>query len=404
MANCAVIGLGKLGACLAAVLSSSGHKVLGVDTNQVTVALVNSSVAPVKEPGLQALMDAAPYRASTEPRVALVGADMAFIVLPTPSRYDGSFDDTLVREAVLQAAYDCKIIVVCSTVMPGTCARIAAELPDGVELFYSPEFIALGTVIRDMKNPDLVLIGSNGGDSAAADYVSKILRSIFDSYKYIAHMPWTDAELAKIAVNAYVTMKISFANNLAAICEGYNGASAARITEAIGTDTRIGHKYLNPGTAFGGPCFPRDSRAFRRAAAVAGKTAWLSVETDLENVREIVRLLQWCPTGGPIAILGLTYKAGTSIVEESAGTRLAKALLDRGQPVYTYDPMVQATVESDFGTSVSLEHLDDANNCIAVCVTTAAPEFADFDARVPTRDCWGVVPENEFVIRVGEGR
>lgn len=404
MANVTVIGLGKLGACLAAVLSSSGHTVLGVDTSELTVALVDSGVAPVKEPGLQELMDAAPFRAFTDYRKALVGADVAFIVVPTPSRPDGGFDDSLVREAVAMAAQDVPIVVVCSTVMPGTCADIAKSLPKGVELIYSPEFIALGTVIHDMKNPDLVLVGFRPGGEDAAHEVAHILSSISQSEFLFFGMPWTDAELAKIAVNAYVTMKISFANNLAAICEGYEGTNAARISYAIGHDTRIGEKYLKPGTAFGGPCFPRDSRAYRRAATKAGKTAWLAVETDLENVREIVRALDWCPTSGPVAILGLSYKPGTHITEESAGTRLARALLDRGQPVYTYDPEATDTISTDYGETIPLDHVDDANNCAAVCVMTAWPEFAAFDARVPTRDCWGIVPRNALVHVVGEGR
>lgn len=413
MANCAVIGLGKLGACLAAVLSDAGHTVCGVDINPTTVELLNAGRAPVLEPGLQELLDRAPFGCTTRYPEALIGADIAFIVLPTPSTDDDRFDDTLVRQAVDRVAAEIyhtgpTVVVICSTVMPGTCADIAKSLPSEMQLVYSPEFIALGSVIRDMKNPDLVLIGTEEEDGEYGSFIaSSVLEKVWESTPQVAEMPWTDAEIAKLAVNAYVTMKISFANSLAAICEGYPGASALRVSRAIGADSRIGKKYLAPGTSFGGPCFPRDSRAYRAAARDAGTDAGLALETDMENTRTLLRSLEWCPPKGPIAILGMTYKANSHVTEESAGMRLAESLLHKGHQVYTYDPSdkhagAMVMMIGDQRT-IPLAHLDDANQCAAVCVMTPWDEFATFDARVPTRDCWGIVPKNEFVKRVGEG-
>lgn len=406
MAKCSVIGLGKLGTCLAAVLSDAGHKVLGVDVDPAVVDAVNHGVAPVSEPGLQELIDAAPFRAFTDYPSALVGSDIAFIVLPTPSRDDGSFDDTLVREAVAKVAAEIyhtgpTVIVICSTVMPGTCETIAPTLPAEMALVYSPEFIAIGSVIRDMRNPDLVLIGTEMEDGEYGNFITEsVLEKVWENRPVIAELPWTDAELAKIAVNAYVTMKISFANELTDICGGYPGVSARRVCGAIGNDSRIGHKYLKPGTAFGGPCFPRDGRAFANAADRVDSDARLARATDQVNDDVIRRMMCWIEQqdAGTVAILGLTYKPLTCVTEESAGVRLAEALFAARCAVYAYDPTFKG--ESNLAL---LDAMDDANLCDVVLVLTPWNEFRTFDARRPTYDPWSIVPKNEHVHRPGEG-
>lgn len=418
MANCTVIGLGKLGACLAAVLSDAGHTVCGVDLNPVVVDQIKRGVAPVHEPGLQMLMDAAPFQAFTDYPSALIGSDIAFVVVPTPSLPDGGFDDTLVRDAVAKVAAEIyhtgpTVVVVCSTVMPGTCNAIAETLPSEISLVYSPEFIAIGSVIDDMRNPDLVLIGTGDDGSITRDsrdeygefITMSVLEKTWRNQPHVALLSRTEAELAKIAVNSYVTMKISFANELAAICEAHEGVSARTITAAIGHDSRIGGKYLNPGTAFGGPCFPRDSKAYRAAARMAGVRGLLAIATDGVNTTVIERSYARAQEHpGPVAILGTSYKPGTHVIEQSAGVRLARRLLDTGRTVYTYDPGNNAVISTDYGaTTIPLDDMDDANLCACVFVMTPWSLFEQFDARVPTQDCWGIVPLNDNVSVVGEG-
>lgn len=405
MAHCAVIGLGKLGSCLAAVLASAGHDVRGVDTNVELVRDLNDGFAPVPEPGLQELIAETRFKCFSEYAPALKGADIAFIVLPTPSLEDGRFDDTLVREAVAKVNDEIyndgpTVVVVCSTVMPGTCAGIAETLAAELHLVYSPEFIALGSVIADMRNPDLILIGHDADEDGYGPFVAQtVLESIIDSHCEVHLMPWTDAEIAKLAINAYITMKISYANELTDICDGYEGVSARVVCSAVGADTRIGHKYLKPGTAFGGPCFPRDGRAFAAAADAVDSNARLARATDAVNMDVLQRAFEWAEgqDAGTVAILGLTYKPKTYVTEESAGVRLAEMFFASGISVYGYDPTFKGQ-----GNLAILDNMDDANLCDVVLVLTPWREFAGFDARRPTYDPWAIVMENEHVYRPGE--
>ncbi len=224
--------------------------------------------------------------------------------------------------------------------MPGSCdaeIRPALERSSGrrvgetLGLCYSPEFIALGNVIRDMLEPDMVLIGES--DSRAGDVVERLYSGICENDPPFRRMSLVNAELTKIAVNTYVTMKISYANALADMCERLPGADVEAVTDALGLDSRIGGKYLRGAIAYGGPCFPRDNKAFAVLARDLGAEALLAEATDAVNVAQTERLARIVQSrlknGSVIGILGLSYKPDTDVIDESPGIALARLLGQR---------------------------------------------------------------------------
>ena len=413
----AVIGLGKLGAPLAAVLASKGNDVLGIDVNPEAVRLLNDGQAPVEEPGLQELVTASRdrLRASTDLATA-ADADVSIILVPTPSDERGAFSNEYVLAALedvgrgLAGRDTYHVVVIASTVMPGSCdseIRPALETASGrrigdtLGLCYSPEFIALGNVIRDMLEPDMVLIGES--DARAGDVLERLYSGVVETDPPFRRMSLVNAELTKIAVNTYVTMKISYANALADMCERLSGADVEQVTDALGLDTRIGGKYLRGGLAYGGPCFPRDNKAFGVLARDLGTEPLLAEATDAVNIAQTDRLARVVQSrlepGSTVGILGLSYKPDTAVVEESPGIALAKLLADAGYEVRVYDPVATEAALSVLGQSAracssAAEVLDQSD--VAV-ITTPWPEFGDLELQraggpAVVIDCWRQLP------------
>jgi UDPglucose 6-dehydrogenase len=417
----AVVGLGKLGAPLAAVLASKGNEVLGVDVNPDTARLLNDGRAPVEEPGLQELVSSSRDRLSATTDVAeAADADVSILLVPTPSDDRGAFSNEHLLAALdemgggLAGRDGYHLVVVGSTVMPGSCdaeIRTALEsasgrrVGDSLGLCYSPEFIALGNVIRDMLEPDMVLIGES--DARAGDVLERMYARVCDNDPPFRRMSLVNAELTKIAVNTYVTMKISYANALADMCERLPGADVEAVTDALGLDTRIGAKYLRGAISYGGPCFPRDNKAFGVLARDLGAEPLLAEATDAVNAAQIDRLARVVQSrlkaGNAVGILGLAYKPDTGVVEESPGVALARLLGNAGYEVRVYDPVAtQAGVDALGGVahgSSSAEELL-AQSDVAV-IATPWPEFAKLPIEALERegrrtvviDCWRLLPD-----------
>jgi UDPglucose 6-dehydrogenase len=430
----AVVGLGKLGAPLAAVLASKGNDVLGVDVNDEVVRMLNDGKAPVPEPGLQELVTASRERLSATTDFVKAGdREVIIFIVPTPSDQRGAFTNAYILDALeamgpgLQGHNDYQVVVIGSTVMPGSCEseiRLALErvsgrqVGDSLGLCYSPEFIALGNVIQDMLTPDMVLIGES--DSRAGGVQEQLYAGVCENDPPFRHMALVNAELTKIAVNTYVTMKISYANALADICERLPGGDVESVTDALGLDTRIGSKYLRGALAYGGPCFPRDNKAFAVLARDLGADPMLAEATDAINIAQSERLARIVQSrlrgGNSVGILGLSYKPDTGVVDESPGVALAALLAREGHEVNVYDP---AAVEAAL-----LVLPDDVNGCAStaellqrsdvVVITTPWPQFADLpvqslepesDRRVVI-DCWGILSEERYgdsieIVRLG---
>src|SRR5438105_4016828 len=331
-----VCGLGKLGACMAATFAARGFSVVGVDIDPEKVRKVNAAIPPVDEPLLAETMKEGRerLRATNDPSET-VATDASFFIPPSPSLPDGSFSTEYLAKAMQPVAKAIRIagkkghIFVCSsTTTPGAVDSVLipmlekeTRLKCGVEfsVCYNPEFIALGNVINGLLEPDMVLIGESDPESGAA--LEQLYKTYNRNQPRIARMSIISAELTKISVNSYITMKISFTNQLRMIADQFPKANIHAILEAIGSDSRIGQKYLRAGLSYGGPCFPRDNRLLAYTARQAGLEAPLAEATDRVNQQTNLGLVEMAQRlvakGDTVAVLGLSYKPDTYITEES---------------------------------------------------------------------------------------
>lgn len=412
-----VIGLGKLGAPMAAAMASRGLRIVGVDSDEAKITAINEGRAPVFEPGLRELLQSAGDRitASSNIEEAVRATQATFIVVATPSEANGGFSLRYVLpvcEAIgraLRSKPEFHLVSVTSTVLPGTTGgpvRETLERASGKRmgrdfgLCYSPEFIALGSVIRDFLNPDFLLIGES--DPASGDMLASLYRRVCQNHPAVAQMNFVNAELAKLAVNTFITTKISFANMLARICEHLPEASVDVVTRTIGLDSRIGGKYLKGAISYGGPCFPRDNLALTSLARELGAPADLAETTHRFNSSQIPWLAdliqRHSAPGDTVGILGLTYKPDTDVVEQAPGLLLVQELASRGVPVVASDPAGCENSRRALGDRACF--VATAQECIAasqvVVVATPWREFERIPANVwaqnsPPRtviDCW----------------
>src|SRR5215831_4920687 len=433
-----VVGLGKLGAPLAAVLASRGFDVIGLDVNKVLVDALNAGKMPIIEPQLNELIAANRQRlsATMDANEAIQKSDASFVIVPTPSDSTGFFSNRFVLQAMeslgkaLRQKKGYHVVVITSTVMPGTTGgeiQSALEKASGrkvgpeLGLCYNPEFIALGSVVRDMLFPDSILIGES--DAKAGDMLQTIYLTMCENKPPVQRMNFVNAELTKISVNTYVTTKISYANMLADICDRLPGADVDAVTKALGADTRIGAKYLKGAMGYGGPCFPRDNVAFAALARKIGARADVAEATDRINHHQIDRVTglvaKFSRAGTRIAVLGLSYKPQTPVVEESHSVKLAAKLADAGYVVVIHDPLAQDAAMAVLGDKVvGASSLEGAvRECDLLIVATSWPEYKAVDPvwckrngqALTILDLWRTLPSGAFadvadVIYLGAGR
>lgn len=364
-----VIGLGKLGSPMAASFASRGFQVIASDVDPYKVACINRQVAPVSEPHLANYLRDHGHRitATNDTAAAVAATDASFIIVPTPSDPEGGFS---LRHALpvcesiglaLRQKKSYHLIALTSTVMPGAMdGPIRATLEQvsgkrcGVDfgLCYSPEFIALGNVIHDLMNPDFILIGES--DPLAGERLATIYRAFSTNNAPIERMNFVNAELTKIAINTYVTTKITYANMIADLCDRLPGGDVDIVTSAVGRDSRVGKKYLKGAIGYGGPCFPRDNRALGFLARSLGADARLAESTDAVNQYQVQRLKHriraFYEPGMTVGVFGLSYKPDTDVVEEAQGVLLLEALREDGIQTLGYDPMGIPAARSRFET------------------------------------------------------
>ena len=416
-----VVGLGKLGAPMAAAMASRGLRVIGVDADENKVKAINERRAPVFEPGLPELLLSSGDQISATQDIeeAVRTTEITFIVVATPSEANGGFSLQYVLpvcEAIgraLRSKSGFHLVCLTSTVLPGMTGGPVLETLERASgkkaerdfgLCYSPEFIALGSVIRDFLNPDFLLIGESDPKSGAL--LESLYGQVCRNSPAVAKMNFVNAEMAKLAVNTYITTKISFANMLARICEQLPEADVDVVTKAIGLDSRIGGKYLKGSLSYGGPCFPRDNLALTYLAHELGAPADIAEATHRFNSSQISWLAdlvqQNAAPGETVGILGLTYKADTDVVEQAAGILLARELSARNVPVVVFDPAAPRNVCASMGNQARFA--TNSKECIAlsgiVVLATTWPEFlgipaADWARQEQPRivvDCWRAVP------------
>jgi UDPglucose 6-dehydrogenase len=418
-----VIGLGKLGASMAAAFAHRGFDVIGVDVNHKSIEAVNAGRAPVQETNLDELIAAnrEKIRATLSHEEAILNSDISFVIVPTPSDERGAFSlqyaawafKEIGKALAKKNAYH--NIVLTSTVLPGSTRQALLpilEKESGKKagrdfgLCYSPEFIALGSIIRDFLNPDFTLIGEL--DEKCGAQLEEIYSRVMENNAPAARMSLENAELTKISVNTFVTTKITFANMLAEICEKLPGGNVDVVTNALGLDTRIGRKYLTGALGYGGPCFPRDNVALSFIAKELGVSARLAETTDSMNrsvaAKVVERLRPLIRENATVAVLGLSYKPFSHVTEESQALYIAQALSKAGARVVGYDPLAGEMALNELHGQIVV--LDSAEECLsqaeAVLVATPDPAFKyltaqDFRneyAEVLVVDFWRLLKEN----------
>jgi UDPglucose 6-dehydrogenase len=381
-----VIGLVVLGVAWRPRQRQPRSDVIGVDISQAAVDAVNRAV-PCQETGLADLIGESRTAARRSQRHSQLGhASSSFHAGDERafSSIRGSFRE-LGRARAQKQGYH--TVVLTSTVLPG--ASRYGLLPilerssgkrcgEGFGFCYSPEFVALGNVINDFLSPDFLLIGEY--DQRSGDHLEAHYRDIVDNGARAARMSLENAELAKISVNAYVTTKITFANMLAEICDRMPGGDVDVVSNAIGLDTRIGRKYLTGALGYGGPCFPRDNVALGFLASALGAPADLPGIVDRLNrgiaERAVRGLIDTVHAGATIAVLGLSYKPRSHVVQESQAIQIVRALVDRKYRVVAFDPLAGHEANQELGGRALV--LDSIEACLqsAEVVLIANPDPA----------------------------
>ena len=396
-----VIGLGKLGASMAAAFAERGFDVIGVDVNQHSVDAVNQGEAPVQETDLDKLIAAnkSRIRATLSHREAILNSDISFVIVPTPSDERGAFSLQYAEWAFKEIGKaigekkDYHNVVLTSTVLPGATRQALLPILEresgkkagsGFGLCYSPEFIALGSIIKDFLNPDFTLIGEF--DEKSGSQLEEVYSKVMANVAPAARMSLENAELTKISINTFVTTKITFANMLAEICEKLPGGDVDVVTNALGLDSRIGRKYLTGSIGYGGPCFPRDNVALSFIARELGVGSAIAETTDSSNrsiaAKMCERLLPMVRKGATVAVLGLSYKPFSHVTEESQGVYIAQHLSKHGLRVVAYDPMSAEMALEEIRRNIVV--LDSIEECLsqaeAVLITTPDPVFKELTA------------------------
>lgn len=338
-----VVGTGRLGICFALLLDRAGHEVIGSDIRTNYVAGLNQRRITTNEPGVADMLANCNIKFTTDTREVVVKSDIIYVMVATPSLPDGSYDISAV-ERVIEDIDECdfditgKILVIGCTTNPGDCARIQDRLRNhGISVLYNPEFIAQGTILRDLQKADMVLIG--GEDQAVMDHYKQVYNDIQTTQPNVHTMSLTAAELVKIGTNCFLTTKISYANMLGEVLIRSGLAEDVdRALAAVGNDSRVGTKYLRYGFGYGGPCLPRDNRAFAHYAEKLGLSFPLGTIVDEFNKNHTKFLVQEAvksnPRNLPFYLPSITYKPHTDIMEESQQYRFLIDLLDRGYLVY----------------------------------------------------------------------
>lgn len=398
MAKLAVIGAGYVGLVTAAGFADLGHEVTCLDIDEQRIADLRRKRVPIYEPGLDALIsrnvDAGRLRFTLDYDEGLRDARFAFIAVGTPSGLSGEADMSACEAAargIARSAAQPIVIVNKSTMPIGSGDRLEAivreelDRPLDVSIVSNPEFLREGTAVSDFFRPDRIVLGST--DPAAAEAVAALYRPLD------TRMLLTDtrtAEMVKYASNAFLATRISFLNEIAAICEEL-GADVAQVADGMGLDPRIGARdYLNAGLGYGGSCIPKDVRALEYMASVAGchpqlLRAVMEINRDarisaVHKLRDALGPL----SGKVIGVLGLAFKANTDDLREAPSLEIIHLLQAEGVTIRAYDPVAMERARPILS---NVEFADDAyqlaTGCDALVLVTPWNEFKELDmARV----------------------
>lgn len=386
MSRVAIIGLGYVGLTTALGLAKIGHDVIGVETNEARLQTLKTGVLPMFEPGLDRelveSLRAGQLTLTGNLGDAMEKADLFFICVSTPQSVSGEADLTFVQEVyedLVGAIKPESIVILKSTVPVGTGEELTRTMTRK-DVFYAsnPEFLREGTALKDFMKPDRILVGSD--DSGVAAKVMS-LYEVIDAPKIVTSVK--SAELIKYAANAYLASRLSFVNDIAALCEQV-GANIDDVVLGMGSDPRIGSSFLSPGPGWGGSCFPKDTRALV-AVARANQVKLQIVESAIKAnddafdrvVSRLATLLGGDLSGKSIAVLGLAFKANTDDTRDSPALEVINRLLTAGSTVQAFDPIALSPADSGFKQSSTV--IEAVTQADALLVMTEWNEFKEID-------------------------
>jgi UDPglucose 6-dehydrogenase len=412
----AVIGSGYVGLVSAACFAELGHNVISVDNDSLKIAALERGETPIHEqylPELLARRKGGLLHFATSIPHAVRQSDAVFITVGTPQSQTGEADLSYVEAVAYEIATaltGCKVIVEKSTVPVRTCEWLRKSLSlNGAasgtfSVVSNPEFLREGSAVTDFLYPDRIVIGADDASSAAVmqaiykpltsgGYYAETTRIPFAGYRHakapIVVTNAKSAELIKHASNAFLAMKISFINAVANISEAV-GADIQQVCEGIGSDSRIGAKFLKAGIGYGGSCFPKDVQAFRSVAEQCNYDFSLLTEVMRINTEQRVRFLKkirsglWTLRGKTLGVLGLAFKADTDDVRESPAIAIIEALVKEGARLKVYDPAGMANAKkamSGEGVTYVEDEYQAARGSDALLILTEWAEFAELDLR-----------------------
>ena len=393
MSRICVLGTGYVGLVTGACFADLGNQVSCVDIDRAKIELLNKGLIPIYEPGLEELVrrnqKAGRLSFSTSYKSGIEGADFIFVAVNTPSGAEGESDMTYVlqsAEGIAVCLNKYAIIVNKSTCPVGTGDRVAATIKRANEkaefdVVSNPEFLREGRAVADFMQPDRIVLGATNG--AAAQVVAG-LYSAFSCPIIITDL--RTAEMIKYASNAFLATRISFVNEIAAICDAL-GADVKEVARGMGLDKRIGSSYLDAGLGYGGSCFPKDVRALEHMAAIQGchpqlLRAVMEINRDqrhivVQRLRQVYGSLE----GLTIGILGLSFKPDTDDMREAPSLEVVHLLQVEGARVKAYDPAVTMTTAAEMLRDVQIcpDAYSVAAGSDALVVVTEWNEFKQLD-------------------------
>ena len=398
MRHIAIIGTGYVGLVSGSGISDFGHKVICADIDEEKIKVLQAGKMPIYEPGLDELVDrnikAERLSFSTDVGKTIRDSEVIFIAVSTPQSENGEADISAVKavaKIIGKNLNERKVICTKSTVPIGT-GKIVSEIINEnksteteFEYVSNPEFLREGSAVKDFLWPDRVVIGAES--EWAFEIMEDVYRPLYINETPIVHTTVETAELIKYASNAFLSLKISYINEISALCEKV-GADVHVVAKAMGSDGRISPKFLHPGPGFGGSCFPKDTSALVSMAQnknVPMRTIQAAIETNAHQKKRMVKKLQALTgdfSGLTIGILGLAFKSKTDDVRESASLEMVGSLLKAGAQVKAYDPEANTSFAEFYPQITYCKTWEEAvKDTDAVAVMTEWNEFRTMDAK-----------------------
>jgi len=387
-----VIGTGYVGLVAGACFAETGNDVIGADVDARKIDGLKNNVLPIYEPGLEDLVErnqaSGRLRFTTDVANAIAASEVAFIAVGTPPGEDGSADLKYVLAVAEQIGKNMKremVIVTKSTVPVGTATKVAEAVAKSANhpfhVVSNPEFLKEGAAIDDFMKPDRVVLG------AETDHARSVMTELYAPFvrtgKPIIFMDIASAEMTKYAANAMLATRISFMNDIAALCE-QTGANVDLVRKGIGSDNRIGPAFLFPGPGYGGSCFPKDVKALVRtgrenSVPLRILDAVEAVNDDQKRVMfaKLRRALGEDLSGAQIAVWGLAFKPNTDDMREAPALTLIEELLEAGAKVRAHDPVAVHEAKKHLGDAVTFAETsyDALTDCDALAVVTDWNEY-----------------------------